>query len=345
MNGMAAKIRSRFRLLGLAYLVLFAALVLLGAGVALLGSPHPDEQLMRLQVSMSPRREPPAVTDSVRRLSTPAPNSGPVYAGGALVADPALIEPTAAGPLPRIAANGTMPMRAYAASAGDGTKPRIAIIISGFGISAKATAAALAGLPPQVTLAFAPYADDVQKWVSLARRQGHEVLLEVPMESFDFPDSDPGSHTLRAGAAEGANTERLEWALTRFTGYVGVTNLLGGRLLSDSDSLEPVLAYLARRGLLFFDNGVATRSAAPDVASGTGVAFAQATLTIDSIQTAMEIDHQLSELENQARAHGAASGSGFIFPITLERVAHWAAGLDGRGFVLVPASAIVNAKK
>jgi polysaccharide deacetylase 2 family uncharacterized protein YibQ len=225
------------------------------------------------------------------------------------------------------------------------TKPRIAIIIGGLGVSAKATAAALASLPPQITLTFVPYAADVQKWVTLARQQGHEVLLEVPMESFDFPDSDPGSHTLRVGAGEEANTERLVWAMTRFNGYTGVTNLLGGRLLSDSDSLEPVFAYLARRGLLFFDNGIATHSAAPEVAARTGVLFAQSSVSIDSIQTAMEIDRELAELENQSRAHGTASGSGFIYPITLERVAHWAAGLKSRGFVLVPASAIVSAKK
>src|SRR5215831_11218626 len=114
-------------------------------------------------------------------------------------------------------------MRAYAAPAFENGKPRIAIIVNGLGISAKATAAALAGLPPQVTLAFAPYATDVQYWGTLARRQGHEVLLEVPMEPFDFSDSDPGPHTLRAGIGEDSNTDRLVWALTRFTGYVGVT--------------------------------------------------------------------------------------------------------------------------
>jgi hypothetical protein len=265
--------------------------------------------------------------------------------GTALVADPSLIETTEAGPLPRIAADGTTPMRAYAAPVTDTGRPRIAIVIGGLGISAKATSSALATLPPQVTLAFAPYASDVQHWVTEARRRGHEVLLEVPMEPFDFPDSDPGPHTLRAGVGEDANTERLVWALTRFTGYTGVTNLLGGRLLSDPDSLEPVLTYLARRGLLFFDNGVATHSAAPDVAARTNVAFAQATANIDSIQTAMEIDRELSELESQARTHGSASGSGNIFPITLERVAQWAQGLGGRGFVLVPASAIVSTKK
>ncbi|MEJ0044309.1 MAG: divergent polysaccharide deacetylase family protein [Rhizomicrobium sp.] len=102
-------------------------------------------------------------------------------------------------------------MRAYAVPVPDNGKPHIAIVISGLGMSAKQTAAALASLPPQVTLAFAPYASDVQRWVAEARREGHEVLLEVPMEQFDFPDSDPGAHTLRSGAAEDANTERLVW--------------------------------------------------------------------------------------------------------------------------------------
>jgi polysaccharide deacetylase 2 family uncharacterized protein YibQ len=165
------------------------------------------------------------------------------------------------------------------------------------------------------------------------------------MEPFDFPDSDPGSHTLRSGAGEDANTDRLIWALTRFTGYVGVTNLLGGRFLSDSDSLEPVMTYLARRGLMFFDNGAASRSSAPDVAARAGTAFAEATTTIDKIQTAMEIDRALSDLESEARAHGSAAGAGFLYPVTVERVAQWAQGLASRGFVLVPASAIVSPKK
>src|SRR5262249_15350335 len=110
----------------------------------------------------------------------PATVTQQVYAGAALVADPALIETTDQGPLPRIAADGRAPMRAYAVPAPDSAKPRVAIVVSGLGISAKATAAALASLPPQVTLAFAPYASDVQRWVAEARRQGHEVLLEVP---------------------------------------------------------------------------------------------------------------------------------------------------------------------
>jgi polysaccharide deacetylase 2 family uncharacterized protein YibQ len=265
----------------------------------------------------------------------------PVVAGNALIADPALIEQTQQGPLPRIADDGRTPMTAYAPSAPSDKRPRIAIVISGLGISAKATSAAIAGLPPEVTLAFAPYDDDVQRWVSEARRRGHEVLLELPMEPYDFPDSDPGPHTLRAGVGEESNTQRLTWSLTRFTGYAGVTNLLGGRFLGDPDSLEPVMTFLARRGLFFFDSGPAARSAAPDVAQRLDAPYIQSSTTIDTIQTAMEIDQRLSELETRARLNGSASGTGFLYPVTVERVAEWAKGLPGRGFVLVPASAIV----
>ena len=85
-----------------------------------------------------------------------------------------------------------------------------------------------------------------------------------------FPTAIRVPHTLRAGADEDANIQRLNWALSRFTGYAGVTNLLGQRFLSDSDALSPAMTYLARRGLYFYDNGAASQSVAPDVAGRSG---------------------------------------------------------------------------
>ncbi|MCP5412451.1 MAG: divergent polysaccharide deacetylase family protein [Alphaproteobacteria bacterium] len=272
------------------------------------------------------------------------PVTKPVYAGKALLADPALIQNTKQGPLPRVAEDGRTPMQAYAAPAADG-KARIAIVVRGLGISASATKAALDSLPAGVTLAFAPYAQDVSKWVAEARARGHEVLLEVPMEPYDFPDSDPGPHTLRAGQGEGTNMDRLTWALTRITGYAGVTNLMGQRFLSDSDALSPVLTYLSRHGLYFFDNGSATQSVAPLVAGQVGAPLVQSNAAIDTIQTALEIDHRLSDLETSARANGSATGSAFLYPVSLSRIAAWAKDLKSRGFVLVPVSAIVKSEK
>ena len=236
-------------------------------------------------------------------------------------------------------------MRAYAPRVVNGDQPRIAIVIGGLGISAKATEVALKELPPGVTLAFAPYAADAQHWVALARKQGHEVLLEIPMEPYGLPTSDSGQYTLRSGAAENANTQRIVWALTRFSGYAGVTNLLGSRFLADPDALEPMLKFIARRGLMFFDNGTTVHSVVPDVAARIDIPFVQSDSTIDKIETAMEIDHQLSALERLARSHGSASGSAKVSPAIIDGVRSWAQGLSGRGFVLAPASAIVVRSK
>jgi polysaccharide deacetylase 2 family uncharacterized protein YibQ len=373
--------RSGMRVLALAYIAAGATVILLVFGIWLFGNSNAGDPIVRLALKPAPLIKhvarsraflnepteqgvveavpsssnltplaqpgesalphPPPGEPTVPANVVPGNITKPVYAGHALVADPALIEQTSDGPLPRIADNGRAPIDAYAAPAPPAGRPKIAIVITGLGFSARETSAALAQLPAAVTLAFAPYSNDAQRWVGEARKQGHEVLVEVPMEPYDFPDSDPGPHTLRAGIDEEANTQRLVWALTRFTGYTGITNLLGSRFLADQESLAPVLRFLARRGLLFYDNGSVSRSLAPQVARRAGTAFAQGVVTIDRIQTAMEIDRRLSELETRARATGSATATGFVFPLTMERVALWAQGLSGRGFVLVPASAIV----
>jgi polysaccharide deacetylase 2 family uncharacterized protein YibQ len=256
-----------------------------------------------------------------------------------------LIEATRQGPLPRIADDGRTPMAAYAPVVKVDARPKIALVVTGFGVSARITAAAIRALPPQITLAFVPYADDVQYWISQARAAGHEVLLEVPMEPYDFPDSDPGPHTLTVTASEASNVDRLTWALTRATGYSGVTNLLGGRFMAAPDSLAPVMTFLARRGLLFFDCDQQGGSAGPDIAKQTNAPYLGNALAIDDIPSAAEIDARLSELEARARAVGTAAGMGFVYPVTVDRIAQWASGLSGRGFVLVPPSVIVAHSK
>jgi len=337
--------------LAIAYFLLFAALIGIGLVVTLFGDPQAGNAPLILDLKPASHAAASNVMlrPSESQIAGQAEAAAPaileaVHAGSALVADPALIENTPQGPLPRVADDGRTPMSAYAPPIVPAKGPRIALIVMGLGLSAKATSAALAGLPPAVTLAFAPHAGDVQSWVNQARQRGHEVLLEIPMEPFDYPDSDPGPHTLRAGASAQNNASRLDWSLSRFTGYAGVTNFLGGRMLTDSDALEPVLTTLARRGLMFFDDGSVPNSVAPDVAHRLNAPFAQSAAVIDESQDAVDIDRHLSDLEARAHASGSAAGTAFLYPITIARIAQWAKGLAGRGFVLVPASAIVAAK-
>ena len=83
--------------------------------------------------------------------------------------------------------------------------------------------------------------------------------------------------------------------MSRVTGYAGVSNLLGQRFLTDSEALSPILTYLNRRGLYFFDNGAASQSVVPVVASQVGIPAAQSGPALDSVQNPAEIDRRLSE--------------------------------------------------
>ena len=190
----------------------------------------------------------------------------------------------------------------------------MAVILSGLGLSSAATEAAIQDLPGEVTLAFQPFADNIQQWIQLSRAAGHEVLLNLPMEPVDFPANDPGPRALFVTLSPDENQDRMRWALSRVSGYVGVVNHMGSRFTTSRDAMQPILAELKARGLLFVDARSAARS----------------------------VDARLAEVEQIARSAGVSIAIGQAFPVTLERVRAWAATLEGKGIALVPISAVVD---
>ncbi|MDD3838157.1 MAG: divergent polysaccharide deacetylase family protein, partial [Phenylobacterium sp.] len=239
------------------------------------------------------------------------------------------------GLLPIISQDGRTPAEVYARPFTPNGKPRIAIMIGGLGLNAKATRQAIETLPPQVTLSFVPYAEGLQGWVDLARAHGHEVLLEAPMEPIDYPENDPGPYTLLAQAPPADTVRKLEWLLSRAAGYYGVTNYLGSKFVASDAAMQTFASALRARGLAFVDDGSAARR-------GLGVPRASADRIIDDQLSAEAIDQHLLALEAGAIQDGEALGAGFAYPVTLAQVAHWAQGLEQRGYQLAPASALTR---
>jgi len=237
------------------------------------------------------------------------------------------------GPLPVIAPDGRTPAQAYARPFAADGKPRVALIIGGLGLNAKATREAIDGLPPEVTLSFVPYADDLQSWIDQARAAGHEVLLEAPMEPKDYPQNDPGPYTLMADGQPQETTRRLDWLLSRASGYFGVTNYLGSKFVASASAMGVFETELRQRGLAFIDDGSAAHV-------GGGIPRASADRIVDDQLDGPAIEAQLTALETQAQRSGEAMGSGFAYPVTLEEAARWTAALAAHGIQLVPASAL-----
>ena len=250
---------------------------------------------------------------------------------------------TEKGLLPVIGPDGRQPWQVYARpfEAAEDT-PRIAIIMGDMGLSAPATNTAIQQLPGTVTLAFAPYATNLQDWIGKSRAAGHEVMLQLPMEPYDYPANDPGPNALLTTLSAGANLERLEWLLSRFAGYTGVTNYMGSKFTTSAKDIRPVMEALKSRGLMFIDAKTSERSVASRIARDLGVPVAINNRYIDNEASRRKIDERLGDLERIARASGAALGIAFPYPVTIERLAKWASELDAKGIRLAPASAVAN---
>jgi polysaccharide deacetylase 2 family uncharacterized protein YibQ len=263
--------------------------------------------------------------------------------GGRTPPEQRLLETSKHGAIPKIGPDGKRPADAYARVGkfqGRPGSPRVAIVVHGLGVSGTATQAALTKLPGAVTLAFAPYGSEIGGTVAKARSGGHEVLLQIPMEPFDYPDNDPGPQTLLVSLKPEQNTDRLHWLMSRFQGYVGVTNLMGTRFTATEAALAPILKEVAQRGLIYVDDGVSHRSLAGQIASASNVPFAKAEIVIDATPTAPHIDRALARLEALAKERGIAVGSASALPVSIDRIAAWAKSAESRGIVLVPISTV-----
>ncbi|MCS6932502.1 MAG: divergent polysaccharide deacetylase family protein, partial [Acetobacteraceae bacterium] len=289
--------------------------------------------------SLPPAAAPPVA--AAPPIVVPALPPPPARPGPGPPPDPALLEPSRHGPLPRIAPDGTTPARYYARGFDrEDRRPRIAILVGGIGMSARLAQEAIATLPPEVSLALSPYAPAPEPILAAARARGMETLVALPFEPRGWPLHDPGDRALLTGLPMAENLDRLFWALSRMSGQVGAVGalgpLLGERLAAQPGALEAVQRILASRGLLYVD----PRPGAPP----PGFAWGAATdLLLDDPPGAAAIEARLAALERLAQQRGSALGyAGEASPVLVGRIAAWAEGLARRGAVLVPVSALTR---
>lgn len=260
--------------------------------------------------------------------------------------NPNLLEDSKYGPVPIVSKSGEKAWQAYASPTGPlpADRPIVALVIGGMGISENSTNYAITQLPAAVTLAFAPYGTGLQRWMNRARAQGHETLIELPMEPFDYPNNDPGPYTLLAQSEPAKNLDRLQWLLSRGAGYVGVSNYQGARFVADTKALKPIFSDLQKRGLMYVDHPSVRRSRAKEIALAVDMPLSKGTSQIDPKLNKFAIDEALLRLEEQAKRDGVAVGFGSGFPLTIDRIDAWSKKLEERGVTLVPVSATVSAR-
>lgn len=224
----------------------------------------------------------------------------------------------------------------------DDRRPRLAIVIMNLGLDDSVTDMVLEMLPGQVTLSYSPYASDLAEKLERARADGHEVMIDLPMEPLAFPRDDPGPHTLLTSLSTVENLNRLEWVLGQAPGYVGVTTWMGSQFTTVEDAMMPVLESLKERGVLFLDSRDSSRSLASELASSIQVPRAFNNRFIDNPPSRGAIDRSMQDLELSAKQNDFAIGLARPLPITINRLAAWVPALEARGIAVAPVSAIAD---
>jgi polysaccharide deacetylase 2 family uncharacterized protein YibQ len=168
------------------------------------------------------------------------------------------------------------------------------------------------------------------------------VILQVPLEPRNYPEENPGEHTLLVSADGGANRQDLHWILSRMTSYAGVMNYMGARFTSDERALVPFLGEIGERGLYYLDDGTSLASLTSAVGEALRVPVITADLVVDADRSPGAIQRELAVLESMALTSGLAVGVASAFPESVDAIAGWIADAEARGIVIVPASAAIG---
>lgn len=222
---------------------------------------------------------------------------------------------------------------------------KIAIVLGNMGLSDKTTKQAVEELPGGISFAFSPYADDLDKWFADAHKYGHDLLLEIPMEPYDYPNSDPGPASLLTRYSNARNIDVLDSVLRKAHGYSGVTPWMGGAFMTSADHLDPVLKHLKDTNL-YLVRKTSTGAHKIDVkamARAQNLPYVETGFVLDKTATRAHILEQLDVLEGKARiGSGYAVAFAQAYPVTIATLKDWEKTLDEKNISLVPMMTIAQ---
>lgn len=218
-------------------------------------------------------------------------------------------------------------------------KPFISVVMRDFGLSRELSMKMIKDLPSSVSFILSPYSTAPDNWVQKAREDGHEVWLEMPVETNAFPMKDPGSKGLLTRVSLQYNQDRLGWLLGRTTGYTGVAVFTDSALDNAGQMFKNIARSMSRRGLGYLELNPAG-GYFKDVAQEEGTPRAQNSALIDFL---------INGSEAQEKAMFRINGNGgdivVIAPTAnnIEAAKNWLNELQNQGIQSAPVSAVAAA--
>jgi len=214
----------------------------------------------------------------------------------------------------------------------------IAIVIDDLGHSDKKLLPFLE-LDVPLTLAFLPYPKKSRDLAKLAKKQGYEILVHMPMEPLD-KNIDPGPDALTSVLNIKDMKDSFRRNFKKIDGAKGINNHMGSKLSLNKSAMEIIIGEVASRNLLYFDSVTVSGTYGWRIAEKRNIPFAKRDIFIDNVKDIEVISQQLKALETKAIENGFSVGIGHPYSVTHKALSNWLHRIEGKGIKIVPLSEI-----
>ena len=219
---------------------------------------------------------------------------------------------------------------------------RVALVVDDMGHDLSALDV-LIGLEERLTVAVLPDSRYAVQTAEIARKNGIEIILHLPLEPLNNQESGDGAEgIIRSDMSRLTIRSMMEDYLARVPHIRGVNNHMGSRGTADAALMRLVLEPLKERNLFFLDSMTSPQSIAAATAREMGIPAATRSVFLDDGGDPLSVRDRLNELFRQARANGVAVGICHPYPHTLEVLKERFRGLGELGLEAVFISDIVS---
>ena len=255
-----------------------------------------------------------------------------------------MVEKSPQGSLPKKGKDGES--REYYARPFDMPKPKkplISVLVLGIGTNRESSEQAFK-LPMDITLAVNPYAESASVWTESSRNLGHETWLMLPAQPVDFPASDPGPMAVLNDLSLEDNLLRLNQTMATALGYAGLVVPPNTVLGNKKSTFTNLANNMSKRGL-----AVLSVEAPGEIDNTKLLRESDFGLIADAIADKVlresAIKSRLKSIEDIARKNGRALVVINAYPLSIRLIDEWTKELQNKGFVLAPATALLQLKE
>lgn len=226
-----------------------------------------------------------------------------------------------------------MPANMHASEQNGSPQPtrQAAIVIDDFGNKMAGTEQMME-MPYPITVAIMPFMPTTKQDAELAHRNGHEVIVHLPMEPLKSHKKWMGPGAITCDLPDEEIRRRVHAAIDDVPYAIGINNHMGSKATIDERVMLAILEVCRERGLFFLDSHTNYRSIVSKMAKKVGVPCIENHIFLDDVKTKMHVWNQVKLLQKHLNEHDTCVAIGHVGgggKVTADVLRQLPAALDG----------------